>query len=104
MWYSDEILANYGSDNGLLPDGTMPLPKAMLTQIIGIHLSAISQKMYKICWQKLPFEMKFLKVLMYLPGNTELTWQGTSYNFAKQFLTKAFGSGLKLKINIFIRL
>ena len=31
LWPSDTILVNTGSGNGLLPDGTKPLPEPMLT-------------------------------------------------------------------------
>ena len=36
---------NIGAGNGLLPDGTMPLPEPMLN---GIHLSTISQEVIMI--------------------------------------------------------
>ena len=42
-----EIWVNIGSGNGLLPDGTKPLPEQMLTYhqwgLSEIHLRAISQ-------------------------------------------------------------
>ena len=40
-----KILVYNGSDNGVLPDSTKPLPEPMLTQIIGIYTSAILQQM-----------------------------------------------------------
>ena len=43
-----KIWVNFGSGNGLLPDGTKPLPEPMLTPhqlcLSRIHLSAISQE------------------------------------------------------------
>ena len=45
------ILVNIGSGNGLLPDGTKPLPEPMLTihpSSLGIHLREISQEMPQI--------------------------------------------------------
>ena len=39
------------SGNGSLPDSTKPLLKPMLAWCIDIHLSAISHKFSKICWQ-----------------------------------------------------
>ena len=54
-----EIWVNIGSGNGLLPDGTKPLPEQMLTsessvKSSDIHIKEISQEMpqpsiYKIC-------------------------------------------------------
>ena len=41
-------------------------------EIIGIHSSAISQKMRKICLQKLSSAINFLKIFMHLVGDNEL--------------------------------
>ena len=65
LWPSDthhmvtEILVNIGSSNGLLPDGTKPLPEVLnqcWLEIISIHPSAIYWNMCKIYWQELSFE------------------------------------------------
>ena len=42
-----EIWVNIGSSNGLMPDGTKPLPEPMLTdhQSSDIYIRAISQEM-----------------------------------------------------------
>ena len=42
-----EIWVNIGLGNGLLPDGTKPLPEPMLTdhQSSDIHMRAVSQEM-----------------------------------------------------------
>ena len=46
-----QIWVNIGSGNGLLPDGTKPLPEPMLTHQwvpvpVGIKLQAVSQKLF----------------------------------------------------------
>ena len=43
-----QVCVNIGSGNGLVPDGTKPLPETMLTshpKYSSIHLRAISQEM-----------------------------------------------------------
>ena len=46
------VYVNIGAGNGLLPDGTKPLPEPMLTNAqwgcCGIHLIAMSQEILKI--------------------------------------------------------
>ena len=47
-----KIWVNIGSGNGLVPDGTKPLPEPMLTNHQwGIHMIVISQEMLKISIQ-----------------------------------------------------
>ena len=75
LWPSDamvsEALVNTGSGNGLLPDGTKSLPESML--IIGINPCLISQIMCWICWKKLWYKIKFLKIRMHMPEDNEWT-------------------------------
>ena len=42
-------------------------------EIIGIHPSAISQKMHKICQQKFSLKLKYSWIFMHLSGANELT-------------------------------
>ena len=51
------ICVNIGSDNGLLPDGTKPLPEPIFTYKVtsGIHLTVITQEVLmnlicNLCW------------------------------------------------------
>ena len=61
---------NTGSGNGMMPDGTKPLPKPMLTSLItyhDIHLKAIFQVMLKISVTKICLKFINLKVQSYFP-------------------------------------
>ena len=44
-----EIWVNIGSGNGLLPDGTMPLPEPMLTDHLWSSVAFISVQFHKTC-------------------------------------------------------
>ena len=66
-----QIWVDIGSDNGLLPNDTKPLPEPMLNPDLGIHYTAISQKML-VCWQRLSFEIRSLKISMHLPEANKL--------------------------------
>ena len=73
------ILVNIGSGNGLLPDGTKPIPKPMLTyhqRGYGIHLWVFSKEILKISLIKLILNITFLKLLPHLPGANKLTHWG----------------------------
>ena len=52
MPFSDKDIGKNGSDNGLLPASTKPLPELMLAGDYGIHRSAVSQKTHPMWWQK----------------------------------------------------
>ena len=59
---------NTGSSNGLLHDGTKPLPEPMLTyheSICGIHLTAVS---HDLALNLIRSEITLLSVLPHLPG------------------------------------
>ena len=46
-----QILVNIGRINGLLPDGTKPLPEPMLTvSFCDIHLMPISLEILSLIW------------------------------------------------------
>ena len=55
------------------PDGAKSLPEQMLLELIGINISAISQKICKLCWKKFSFEIHILDFFMNLPCDNELT-------------------------------
>ena len=62
-----EIWVNIGSGNGLLPDGTKPLPEPMLTYLqispmTDIHLRALSQEDLKMPINKTRLKIAFLKL------------------------------------------
>ena len=73
-----EIWVNIGSGNGLLPDGTKPLPEVRTNvdlpsvRSIGIHLSTISQEILQPSITKISWKIAFLKFLLNLPGANEL--------------------------------
>ena len=47
--YGDRVLVNIGSGNGLLPDGTKPLPEPMLTNHHWNLVTFISGRFHKRC-------------------------------------------------------
>ena len=60
------LVVNIGSDNGLLPDGTKPLPEAMLTYSLSVgsritHIKAISQKTPSTVITITHFQISYLK-------------------------------------------
>ena len=69
-----KIWVNIGSGNGLLPEGTKPLPEPMLTS----HQSCC----VAFTWEQMNFsrimylQIAFSKLLPYLPGASELTYWG----------------------------
>ena len=71
-----EIWVNIGSGNGLLPDGTKPLPEPMLTdpQFSDIHIRAISQDMPQPSITKFCLKITCLNFYSNFPGINELNW------------------------------
>ena len=72
------VWVSIGSDNGMLPDGTKPLPKPMLTdhhsmKSIDIHFRAISQEMPHSSITKIYLKVTYLKFHSNFPGANELT-------------------------------
>ena len=70
-----EIWVNIGSGNGLLPDGTKPLPDAMdfsLVKCFGIHLRAVSQELLINFRWNMCLEIALLKLLPHLSAVNEL--------------------------------
>ena len=74
-----EIWVNIGSGNGLLPDGTKPLPEPMLTyhhlRSSGIHLRAILQEIPQPSVTEMSLKITYLKFCSNLPGANELNWK-----------------------------
>ena len=70
-----EIWVNIGSGNGLLPDGTKPLPEPMLTdhQSNDHHIMAISQEMPQSSIIKICLKITRLKFHSNFPGANEFT-------------------------------
>ena len=70
-----------GSGNGLLPDGTKPLPELMLTYLqtsvrsSDIHLSAILQAITQPSVTEISLKIDYLKFCSNLPGANELSEQ-----------------------------
>ena len=74
-----EIWVNIGSGNGLLPDGTKPLPEQMLTyhqyvKSSGIHLRAILQEIPQPSVTEISLKITYLKFCSNLPGANELKY------------------------------
>ena len=65
------IWINIGSGNGLLPDGTKPLPEPMLTY----HLRVVSQKIPQPSVIKISLKTALLKFDSNHPGANELIWK-----------------------------
>ena len=72
-----EIWVNFGSGNGLLPDGTKPLPEPMLTNHQrspnDIHIRAISQEMPQTSITKIHLKFTYLNIYSNFPGANELS-------------------------------
>ena len=90
-----EIWVNIGLGNGLLPDGTKPLPKPMLTDHqwspSDIHTKAISQKMPLTSITKICLKITHLKLHSNFPGANELTVSAqvtTLYNEFENYTSK----------------
>ena len=72
-----QIWANIGSSNGLLPDGTKPLPEPMLTyqyvKLSDIYLRASSQEITQPSITESIWKIKYLKFHSSFSGAIELT-------------------------------
>ena len=79
MLYGDRDLVNFGSGNGLLPDGTKPLPEPMLTDHqwspSDIHIRAISQEMPQPSITEFRLKITYLNFHSNFPGASELNNQ-----------------------------
>ena len=73
-----EIWVNIGSGNGLLPDGTKPLPEPMLTdhQWSDIYITAISQEMPQPSNTEICLKITYLKFHSNFPADSELKHRG----------------------------
>ena len=93
-----EIWVNIGSGNGLLPDGTNPLPEPMLTDHqwspSDIHIRAISQEMPQPSSIKICLKITYLNFHSNFPWVNELIFLLTQYtvksliyktHFSRQF-------------------
>ena len=77
-----QIWINFGSGNGLLPDGTKPLPEPLLTYhqvFCGIHMREFSPEMFNLI-HNMCLEITFSKLLPHLPEANELTGQRIEEN------------------------
>ena len=70
-----ELWVNIGSGNGLLPDGTKPLPEPMLTdhQRSPVTSILISQEMPQPSTAKIHLNITYLKFHSNFPGANELS-------------------------------
>ena len=75
-----QIWANSGSGNGLLPDGTKPLPEPMLTNQLQWHVSSSDIHLRVILWEKpqplipkISLKVTYLNFLN-MPGADESIW------------------------------
>ena len=71
-----EIWVNIGSGNGLLPDGTKPLPEPVDWSSVkssDIHIRAISQEIPQPAITKIRLKITNLKFHSNFPGANELT-------------------------------
>ena len=69
-----QVLVNIGAGNGLLPDGTKPLPEPMLTILNGTNFSEIWMRMIQLSCKKKIINKKnkylqHLLIYLTLPGN-----------------------------------
>ena len=69
---STKVWVNIGSGNGLMPDGTKPLPEPMLTYHSDIHLTAISQEMPQASFTEISLTIAFKKFHPNFLGANEL--------------------------------
>ena len=90
-WYhmATQSLVKIGSDNGLVPDGTNPLPEPMLTWNYWHPPRAILQrnmpdKLTKVIIQN----YLFLRFFMYLPGDNESNPHGIIFKIHLGRITK----------------
>ena len=65
-----KIWVNFVLGNGLLPDGTKPLPEPKIFCVI--HLPAISQGVLMNLFRDMSSEIAFIKLQPYLTGAREL--------------------------------
>ena len=76
MPYGDRTLVNIGSGNGLVPDGTKPLPEPMLTDHQWSPMTFILGQFHKRClnhqWLKSVWKLHVLKFNSNFPGANEL--------------------------------
>ena len=76
---TQQLWINIGLRNGLLPDGTKPLPKPLLNSYIwlvkcsGIHVRSILEQVIKLLFCAKSLKITRLKSLPHLPGANELT-------------------------------
>ena len=92
-----KIWVNIGSGNGLLPDGTKPLPGPMLTdhhlKSSDIHSRSISQEMPQPSITKIHLEILYLKFHLNFPGATELTHCGLVMPYGTILVNTGLGNG-----------
>ena len=71
------IWVKIGSGNGLLPDGTKPLPEPMLTdhqmKSSDIHIRAISLELPQPSITTIHLKITYLKLHLNSPGTNELS-------------------------------
>ena len=83
-----EIWVNIGSGNGLLPDGTKPLPEPMLSDHqlnpLDIHIRAISQQMPQPSITKIRLKITYPKFQSNFPGANELTYNKVQFSILIQ--------------------
>ena len=71
------IAFNIGSGNGLVPDGTKPLPEPMLTyDQEGIHRMALAEEHLKMQISKTRMKIVLAKSLPHFPGSVSSTHVG----------------------------
>ena len=77
LWPCDTIFrnrsfVNIGSGNGLLPDGTKPLPEPMLTRDCWYPSQCNVKICSKYAGKNFHSKLSFLKIFMHMPGANEL--------------------------------
>ena len=74
LWHhmATEICVTIGSGNGLLPDGTKPLPEPMSTYHQQGWVTFISGQVHKRYHQSIIWKIKYLKCRSNFPGANEL--------------------------------
>ena len=84
------IWVSIGSDNGLLPEDSKPLPEPMLTTHLlkstDIHLRAVSQEVLPPSITKFSLKITFLKFHSNLPGSNELNNLSLHQRFQDQLI------------------
>ena len=100
---ASELLVNTDSSNGVLPDGTKPIPDGWTNVDLsscGTNFQSISQEMLKISIH-MSFKNTLIKLLQHLPGANELNkpWVALMQDVSERLGGKKPGGRLNIKMS-----